>query len=377
MYKKVFVVIIGVFLAVLAINSYPKEKYVLENNKTSFITDNKSLAMMFEIKAESGEYQASNNNTWPLDGYVFNTELSKCERGSNIYWDYDSNKVIMESNTSDKCYVYFDKIPVIADRCTNQNMATCMMLNYELDENLYYHDVNLANGVGDNSYRYSGANPNNYVCFGSDAEECPIDNLYRIIGIFDGKLKLLKYNRFTSSYWGGTDTNNDNTWSNSTLNTQILNNDFLNSLESKWRDKITNATWYVGGFGNGVRGETAAGLYNYEIKNSTLTYNAYVGLVYVSDYGFAADSKYWNLPITSYNSEEVRSNNWIFDNSIQWTISRQSDSTSHAFFIDGAGLVFGDSITLYNAYVKPTFYLDANVLLVSGIGTFDDPYRIG
>ena len=45
---------------------------------------------------------------------------------------------------------------------------------------LYYHTSSLANSAADNSYRYAGANPNNYVCFGSDAASCPSANLYRI-----------------------------------------------------------------------------------------------------------------------------------------------------------------------------------------------------
>ena len=62
---------------------------------------------------------------------------------------------------------------------------------------MYYHDgqgtyTNASQEAGDNSYRFSGANPNNYVCFGSDAATCPNDNLYRIIGVFDGEVKLIK-----------------------------------------------------------------------------------------------------------------------------------------------------------------------------------------
>ena len=57
---------------------------------------------------------------------------------------------------------------------------------------LYYHDgegtyTNADQEAGDNSYRYSGANPNNYVCFGTVEETCPNDNLYRIIGVLATK----------------------------------------------------------------------------------------------------------------------------------------------------------------------------------------------
>ncbi len=42
---------------------------------------------------------------------------------------------------------------------------------------IYYHTSSLANSTGDNSYRYAGSNPNNYVCFGSTASTCPSANL--------------------------------------------------------------------------------------------------------------------------------------------------------------------------------------------------------
>ena len=54
----------------------------------------------------------------------------------------------------------------------------------------------LANSAGDNSYRYAGANPNNYVCFGSTANTCPSKNLYRIIGVFGDQVKLFAIQLF-------------------------------------------------------------------------------------------------------------------------------------------------------------------------------------
>ena len=60
--------------------------------------------------------------------------------------------------------------------------------------NLYYHDSALANGAGDNSYRYAGASDsvNNYICLGSDAATCPDANLFRIIGVFGDKTKVIR-----------------------------------------------------------------------------------------------------------------------------------------------------------------------------------------
>ena len=57
---------------------------------------------------------------------------------------------------------------------------------------IYYHTSSLSNSARDNSFRYSGLNPNNYVCFGTDTIPCPNDNLYQIIGVFDEQVKLIK-----------------------------------------------------------------------------------------------------------------------------------------------------------------------------------------
>ena len=164
-----------------------------------------------------------------------------------------------------------EKIPTtLADVCPDGgNLASCITeLNTEAGDGvdgIYYHDADLANGANDNSYRYAGANPNNYVCFGSDEATCPADNLYRVIGVFNGQVKLIKADYATSAqlgtdgdfynesysgifggdssyykgsldqstvpiyYWNGTDVN---TWSTSELNTVNLNTNYLNSLGS-------------------------------------------------------------------------------------------------------------------------------------------------
>ena len=70
------------------------------------------------------------------------------------------------------------------------------------ENGLYYHDADLANGAGDNSYRYSGANPNNYVCFGATGADCQdADNQYRIIGVFNNQVKLIKATSYGNYAW--------------------------------------------------------------------------------------------------------------------------------------------------------------------------------
>ncbi len=81
---------------------------VLQNKKY-----NETISMMLETASGSGEYEKTTASGWPTDGYIFNTELSKCENGSTLSWDAENNKVVMSGNTSDKCYVYFDKVNII------------------------------------------------------------------------------------------------------------------------------------------------------------------------------------------------------------------------------------------------------------------------
>ena len=342
MKKKYLIISISVLLVLstclYVFISDTTEKVVISSNKESnrSVVNTNALTMMYETEAGSGEYQVSSDTSWPTDGYTFNETLSKCENGSALTWDNENKRVVVSTSVSDKCYVYFDKEPDVI------YLASYITSQYTTDgENgLYYHDADLANGAGDNSYRFSGANPNNYVCFGSDEETCPADNLYRIIGVFDGQVKLIKYDYAgestlgtapasnvtpDASYykgslssipyynWGGSSSNISNTWSSSTLNTDILNGTYLNTLGSEWASKIATTSWKVGGMAWSTT-NTAKQYYTTELgsSSSSTTYNAKVGLMYVSEYGYAASPENWNTALNNYANDTNRNNNWLY-----------------------------------------------------------------
>ena len=247
---------------------------------------------------------------------------------------------------------------------------------------IYYHTSSLANSAGDNSYRYAGANPNNYVCFGSNASTCPSDNLYRIIGVFGSEVKLIKSTSYGNYYWSGSSTNQSNTWSSSTLNTSTLNGTYLNNLGSAWSNLIANHTWKVGGaaFSNVYNGAPQTA-YNYEVgsNSSSTTYSAKIGLMYVSDYGFAASNSYWTSTLGSYNSSSITSNNWMYLGSNEWTISLSSDNSGtvyYAFYVNYTGYVDSNRVYRSSYAVRPSFYLTFSTQYVSGSGTSSDPIRI-
>ena len=242
------------------------------------------------------------------------------------------------------------------------------------ENGLYYHDADLTNGAGDNSYRYSGANPNNYVCFGSDAASCPSANLYRIIGVFGNEVKLIKSTSYGSYAW---DSGNSNTWEpNSETYPDIrttLNSTFLNTIDLLWQAKIATHEFKVGGMARDDSA-TAKEYYNTEVgsSSSSTTDSMKIGLMYVSDYGFAASPDYWTTEL--YNYEPAKSSNWLAGLT-EWTISRRSDFTISAFRVNSTGYVDDGGVVYTNA-VRPVFYLNSSISYVSGSGSSADPIRL-
>ena len=241
------------------------------------------------------------------------------------------------------------------------------------DNALYYHNSTLTNGAGDNSYRYAGASDsvNNYICLGSDATTCPDANLFRIIGVFGDQTKVIRAKSVGNQKW---DTNNSNTWASSSLNT-YLNGTYLTSLGTL-AEKIATTTWKVGGgaYAN-ISQSVPKTAYQYEVGSSasSTTVDKKIGLMYVSDYGYAADQSGWTTKLSSYSSNT--SKNWLYLGSYEWTISRDSGTTNYAFYVRGTGSVDVYSATISYA-VRPTFSLLSSVTYASGSGTSSDPIQI-
>ncbi len=400
---------IGVGVTLLYMNN--KYKVYEEEEPKQIKKHVDTISMMLETEAGSGNYEMTTASSWPTEGYVFNSELSVCENGGELSWDDENKRVLMSGNVSDKCYVYFDIKPqvLLADYVKSLYTGT------QGENSIYYHDANLTNGAGDNSYRYAGANPNNFVCFGTNTTPCPTDNLYRIIGVFGNQVKLIKYDYATSALLGtdgdykGTGTPNasyykgelttintyywnnstkKNTWSESLLNKTNLNTNFINNIGTEWANKIATTTWKVGGntYAN-IRNVIPATAYQNEIVNPVTTnttdnateYSAKIGLMYVSDYGFGADPSAWTTTLYNYdgsvNGSTIRSLNWMHMGYYDWTISRLADLSDRAFYVYFDGYVKYSSV--YNDFaVRPSFNLESSITYASGSGTQSDPIRI-
>ena len=253
-------------------------------------------------------------------------------------------------------------------------------------------------------------NVKNFVCFGSDATTCPTENLYRIIGVFNNHVKLIKYDyakssllgtdgdfsqEYTSNYFSGeqgeSPSSNSfyywnnagtNTWSASKLNTVNLNTNFTTNIGTAWANKIATTTWKVGGgtYAN-LRDAVPKTAYQYEVGSSasTTTYDAKIGLMYVSDYYYSASPSAWTL--VGYNSDYTKSyasakgENWLYGGGWDWTISRDSDGSHNAFRVNYNGNVSNNNVH-YNNGVRPSFSLLSSTTYVSGSGSMSDPVRI-
>ena len=421
--SKLFSISLLLLILVIIIASYFYNNIpngaIITNNKINTTSNTNTLTMMYETGPNTGEYQVSSDTTWPQEGYVFNDRLSKCENGSELSWDNENKRVIVSTSVSDKCYVYFDVYePTFAEYIIND------IYTEDGENGLYYHDgigsyTNAAQEAGDNSYRYAGANPNNYVCFGSDEETCPAENLYRIIGVFDDdkdsnyQIKLIKadyttsamlgtdgrdyvgtYSSVISYYKGSMDTSTiaayrwnydtsvstygSNNWTTSEFNTINLNTNYWNYLGAIWQNLIVETTWHLGGMTS--HNNTAKAFYDGERNNTgygsnPTTYSDEIGLMYPSDYGYAASPEAWITDLSDYNNSTITSNHWMYMGLVEWTITPDSSDSYSVFIVSNSGLL-GSSYAVNGFAARPVFYLESNVSLQGGSGTSSDPYRL-
>ena len=279
-------------------------------------------------------------------------------------------------------------------------------------------------------YRYYGADPSNYICLDMEGQStCPDKHLYRIIGsIYEenaGKnlLKVIKATRLTdgttSSFSWDYKVNNgnfsyDNIWASITSGNysnsltsgseimQLLNSgawwngtsgsyyndsttatniNFTNyKLSDKAKSYITTSRYYLGGTNTSEVKTTA--MYSYERGTSRyntsrpLYWDGYVGLMYPTDYGYAAgNSCATGTNLYDYNGS-CKSKDWLYiSNTYQWLMSPYSGDSDYVLYVDYAGR-FGLNISNNALAVSPVFYLNSSTSITDGTGTSSDPYIV-
>ena len=307
----------------------------------------------------------------------------------------------------------------------------------------YQYDTvnNLMEDVAGN-IRYYGANPNNYVYF--NCTDYPSTNceLWRIIGVFDGKIKLVR-NEYIGAYswdtsstdvnygfginqWGpsgdyeGADLmkllnpgyeNNQDLDSNG--DTITVNNSLYYNNESGicyngksnattmcdfggsglkndiTRNMIANGTW---NFGSTLKLLYANQMYEYERGKFSLKqrdnivrtdkWTGKIALPYPSDYSYAANFNYCTGKLYEYNDSGCVNNNWLFQilciPKFSWLLTPSTvDTQSFSVIINSDGKGVNMSISDNLASVVPSLYLNFDISIIDGIGSEDNPYRLG
>ena len=283
--------------------------------------------------------------------------------------------------------------------------------------------------------RYYGASPNNYIyfnCSDYSNQTSSTCETWRIIGVFDGKLKLIKSESIGAYSWDNKDTStgaeNDtgkNDWTTARL-MKLLNpsnyykvdsNDnnlgqslYYNSASGKCYSGQNNATVDCDFTSTGIknaetRNMIAETTYNlggwnsnsvysnqiYEYERGTTVYSGRpttwkgkIALAYPSDYGYAADlNQCKDKTLYDYDNRTCTSNNWmkaiITNNGSNtgWLLTPRSGSSSNAWYVHSGGFVSRDSIA-YVAYgAVPVLSLSSELGIESGgDGSSSKPYKL-
>ena len=273
-----------------------------------------------------------------------------------------------------------------------------------------------------NGIRYEGANPNNYICLDNNTTgSCSNKNLlFRIIGLFEEELtgssimnnsrskllKIISTTNYGTSRWAASSlSSNDynlNNWEQSDIAT-TLNNNYIGNLfnisefHSKFanqRNGLAQAKWHLGGANSSTYNweqVTAADMYAIE-RNTSAVYSSnpsysfgYVGLMYPSDYGYAAKGCQSTKLSELHNNQTCLDNNWLYQSQLdtfnnildEWLISPSSANANNVSiirkgYVQASGI---DSTDEYN--YRPVFYLDSKELSIAGgEGTSTNPYHI-
>ena len=293
----------------------------------------------------------------------------------------------------------------------------------------YKYDTknNLMQDVGGN-IRYYGASPNNYVYFNcSDYanQSSSTCELWRIIGVFDGKVKLIRNESIGNYAWDNKNTSTGaeidygkNDWTEARL---------MKLLNPGYESETTGGSlYYTSGSGNcyagqnnatktcdftstGIKNDKTRGLISeetysllgwntsdiyaneiYEYERSTgkvysdrsKEWTGKIALAYPSDYGYAVDLSKCSQNLNNYENSTCKSNNWmktIVNNGSSnsgWLLTPHSGVSDIAWYVLSSGYV-SYSHDAYSAYgVAPVLYLNSELAVKSGTGSSSEPYQL-
>ena len=286
--------------------------------------------------------------------------------------------------------------------------------------------------------RYYGANPNNYIyfnCSDYSNQTSSTCETWRIIGVFDGKLKLIRGSQIGTYAWDNKNTSTGaesnygkNDWTTARLmkllnpsnyyindnndkdsegnylgyslyynsasgkcysgeNNATVNCDFTSTgIKNTTRNMIAETTWNIGGWNSSSVYPNQ--IYEYERGTTVYTgrpttlWTGKIALAYPSDYGYAADlNQCKDKTLYDYDNSTCTSNNWmkaiLGTSSLGWLLTPVSGgSGGYAWDVSPGGFVLNTSA--YNAFgAVPVLSLSSELGIESGgDGSSSNPYKL-
>ena len=351
------------------------------------VIDDKYVKVGIEINGEEhGPFTLEEANNILDSGIIYENEL--ISYGIRIWLNEDYEEELLEMEG----YKGFFKIQVEAEQSMQEKLPTAaeIIINKVGTDGIVAEEHPVTEQLEANTdYRYTGANPNNYVEFN--------DELWRIIGVFptddgtgniENRIKIIRDESIGDIAWDDDDIND---WSTASLQQLLNSGDYYNrtgsytsiGLTEEAKSMISDSKWYLGGT-NSARGVLASNWYSYERGTTVYSGNptsfiGKIGLMYPSDYGYATSRE--ECLATALNSwddySDCLDNDWLYNSNLnQRTITPDSGIPDDVFFVFSAGQVYG-SITSISIAVRPALYLSSDVMITGGTGTSSDPYILG
>ena len=277
--------------------------------------------------------------------------------------------------------------------------------------------------IDSGNIRYYGASPNNYIYFNCDDynnQSSSTCEVWRIIGVFEGKVKIMRNESIGDYSWdnkgtssGAEDNNGKNNWSDARL-MKMLNAGYesetggslywnrqsgtcysgttadttktcdISSVGLKndiTRNMISESTYSLLGWNtNAVYSDQ---IYNYErtdgkVYNETTRDKSWTGkvaLAYPSDYVYAADLNQCSQTLYNYDNSTCKSNDWMFNSAFQWLLTPYSGNSYRVWYVDSSGY-----LSVYYAYyeggVRPVLFLCSELGIKAGDGSNSAPYQL-
>ncbi|HCI78011.1 MAG TPA: hypothetical protein DHV54_03525 [Firmicutes bacterium] len=275
----------------------------------------------------------------------------------------------------------------------------------------------------DGNIRYYGASPNNYVYFNCSTYPTTNCELWRIIGTFGDKIKIVRNESIGKYSWDnkdkttGAETNyGKNDWTDARLmkllnpgydNESVGGSLYYNAKSGTCYVNQNNATTACNFTSTGIKNDTTKNIiaevtyntagyndatlypneiYTYE-RGSTVysgrqtTWTGKIGLMYPSDYGYASDLTKCREKINNYNASTCSQNNWIYNMGSLWLLTHDSARSDRNWSINSSGNASvngnGNGGTSNGLLVFPSLFLSSGVKIISGNGSINNPYQLG